>query len=310
MQVLVTGGAGFIGSHLVEALLSRGIAVRVLSREAAPINLQAVLHHPMLDIAVGDVMEGIDWEQATEGIHAVFHFQWGTLPRRSHQFLSRDLENTVLLGLQMLDGAVKSGVKQIIFPSSGGAVYGASHQETIPENHPQEPVSSYGITKLAFEKYLHLYQYEYGINYTVFRISNAFGPRQNLHRPQGVISHWLNQILQNGAIEVWGNGTVVRDYLYISDVIEGMLLGLEEPAQNKVYNLGSGSGVSLNQIIERMRSVLGLAFDVTYKNQYHSDVPHNVLCIEKVQRELGWKPSVGMEEGLWYAFEHLKNRNG
>ncbi|MBK8877244.1 MAG: NAD-dependent epimerase/dehydratase family protein [Haliscomenobacter sp.] len=309
MHVLVTGGAGFIGSHLVEALLARGIAVRVLSREAAPNNLQAVLHHPMLDIAVGDVMEGIDWEQATEGAEAVFHCQWGTLPRRSHQFLSRDLENTLLLGLQMLDGAVKSGVKKIIFPSSGGTIYGATDEETLSEEHPQTPVSSYGLTKLTFEKYLHLYQYEYGIDYTVFRISNAYGPRQNLHRPQGVISHWLNQILQSGRIEVWGDGTVVRDYLYISDVIKGMLSALGENAQNQIYNLGSGIGISLNEIIERMQSVLGLKFDVTYKSQYHSDVPHNVLDIEKAKRELAWAPSVAMEEGLRNCFDYIKNRH-
>lgn len=308
MKILVTGGAGFIGSHLVEDLLLRGHTVRVLCRESDPENLKGVRFHPALELIEGDLVEGVDWKSILPGIQLVYHLQWGTLPRKSPKFLSRDLENTLIIGLNMLDACVEYGVQKVIFPSSGGAVYGLTTQDTIDETHPTFPISSYGLTKLVFEKYLHLYQFEYGLDYLIFRISNAYGPRQNLHRPQGVISHWLYHILRNGRVEVWGDGSVVRDYIYIGDVISGLLYGLDPNVKNEIFNLGSGVGFSLNDILEALRNALHLEFEVTYSHQYHSDVPRNVLHIGKITESLGWRPATGLEEGLLRCFEYLSQK--
>lgn len=306
MNILVTGGTGFIGAQLVEDLLKEEHNVTVIGKSARPENLTEVFNK--INYIQANIFTDIKLEEILKDIDIVYHLLWTSLPRQSFDTLLNDLHFNVSFGISLLQAAVNNKVKKVVFTSSGGTVYGITSSPIIKENHPLDPVSSYGVTKLAFEKYLQLFEREYGLQYTVFRVANAYGVKQDPYRRQGVISTWLQKILDNEIIEIWGDGNVVRDYIYVKDISSAMVKAINLK-DSVILNLGSGKGYSLNQILREMELLIGSKIPVIYKPQHKNDVPVNILDIEKAKNVLEWNPEVSIQNGIKLTYEFLKERN-
>lgn len=196
----------------------------------------------------------------------------------------------------------------MVFISSGGAIYGNTLSLPIYENCPTEPECSYGITKLTVEKYLAMFNHLHGLDYVVLRPSNPYGSRQNPNGIQGAISVFLGRIAQGKSLEIWGDGRVVRDYIFIDDLIAGIYKAASVNALSRVFNLGSGIGHSLNEIIEVIRKVTGREVKVAYQAKRSCDVPGIYLDICRAKQELSWVPSISLETGIektWRLVEKL-----
>jgi len=293
---LVLGGRGFIGSHLVDALLAQGHRVRCFYRPS-PDDAPAC-DNPALEYFEGDLTDEARVGQALEGIDVCFHLISTTLPQSSNADPAYDVRSNVLGTVSLLTQAVSQGVKRVVFVSSGGTVYGIPSVSPIPETHATDPVCSYGITKLAIEKYLGLFRHLHGLECTVLRIANPFGERQRMRSGQGAVAVFLGKVLRGEPIEVWGDGSVVRDYIYIGDVIDSLLAAMHYSGPEYVFNIGSGRGHSINEVLQAVENVTGRPATRHYLPGRAFDVPSNVLCIERAGQLLGWAPKVGFEDGL------------
>jgi len=200
----------------------------------------------------------------------------------------------------------KANVKKIIFPSSGGTVYGYPEPSSINEEHKTNPICSYGICKLMIEKYLYMFNNLYGLDYQILRISNPYGPYHNA-LSQGVINVFLSKIIKGETIEIWGDGSICRDYIYIDDVIDILEMMANKDIDAKILNIGSGEGTSLNNLIKIMKSITGANFNVEYKEGRKVDVPVNILDISKACKLLDWKPKISLEEGIEITWKSIKN---
>jgi UDP-glucose 4-epimerase len=305
MRCLILGGAGFIGSHIVDALVTREHKVRVFDRiNVDTRNLADVLPH--IDLIRGDFLNESDVSSALQGTELVVHLISTTLPKTSNDNPVYDVESNVVGTLKLLNLSRQIGVKKIVFLSSGGAIYGPSDACPISENTETNPICSYGITKLVIEKYLHLYNHLYDLDYVVLRAANAYGERQNLLSDQGVIITFLQKILLNEPISIWGDGSVVRDYIYISDLVSAILTAIERQTPSRIYNIGSGIPHSLNDLLNIMRAVPGRKSIVQYSSARKLDVPINFLDISRAKRELLWQPQVSIEEGITRTWAWLQ----
>lgn len=179
----------------------------------------------------------------------------------------------------------------------------------IPESHPTNPLCSYGITKLSIEKYLDLFNHLYGLNYTVLRIANPYGERQRLQASQGAVAVFLGKILRGEPIDIWGDGSIVRDYIYISDVIDALMASLKETEEH-IFNIGSGHGHSLNEILDVIERVTGRSSIRQYLPARSFDVPESVLSIEKARKILGWEPKIDFDTGVHKFTCWLKEHHG
>ena len=307
MNCLVLGGAGFIGSHLVEALVAHGHWVRVYDRlNVDKRNLAQVL--PDIEFVEGDFLDKSRISKVLDGIDIIYHLISTTIPGSSNKNPIYDIETNLTGTVQWLMAAKSTGVKKIIFASSGGTVYGIPLKTPIPETHPTNPVCSYGITKLAIEKYLYLFRNLYGLHYTVLRIANLYGERQNPHSGLGAITNFLWKAIKHEPITIWGDGSVVRDYVYVSDLVAALVRVLEDETPSRIYNIGRGMPVTLNEILDKIRCVTGLELSVNHTPGRKLDVPSNCLDASLARDDLDWAPKVNLEEGIERTFSWLKSR--
>jgi UDP-glucose 4-epimerase len=296
MRCIVIGGGGFIGSHLCEALLSVGHEVTVFDRADSP-NLGA-LKQKGVRLCVGDFFNPEDVQRSLQDQEVLFHLLSTTVPQTSVEDPARDVETNVVGTLRLLDAVRKTSIKKIFFPSSGGTVYGVPREIPIKEDHPTNPTSSYGIGKLIIEKYLNMYWTLYGLDYCVLRIANAYGERQRPTATQGVIPVFLDRGLRNQEITVWGDGTVMRDYVYASDISQAFIKALTYSGEMKVFNIGSGQGHSVNDVIHVMERVMGWPLKVKYTSGRSFDVPISVLDITRAKNYLNWAPTISLFDGI------------
>jgi UDP-glucose 4-epimerase len=306
LRALVLGGGGFIGSHLVTALLAQGASVRVLERPYRT-RMPSIPNHPMLEWQEGDFGNVQDIHRALDNVDVVFHLVSTTQPKSSNDDPSFDVESNLSATLRLLD-QLRGSKTRLIFASSGGTVYGTPLHTPIPETHPTEPTCSYGIVKLAIEKYLALYQLLHSLDYRVLRVANPYGPGQETNHAQGVVGTFLSRVVHDQPIEVWGDGSVVRDYLYISDTVSALLRAAEYRGTERVFNIGSGGGHSVREIIAAVEQVTGKKAQASYTAARKFDVPVSVLDITRASKELGWRPEVDLNEGLRLTHEHLKEQ--
>jgi UDP-glucose 4-epimerase len=291
---------------LTAALLQRGHFVRSFDRPrimAPPDD-----NHPAenLEFVEGDFTCEADVKQALLGCEVCFHLISTTLPKSSIADPVFDIETNLMGSLRLLDHAVRQGLRKIIFLSSGGTVYGLPLRLPISEDHPTNPTCSYGIIKLAIEKYLGLYHHLYGLDFCVLRLSNPFGERQRTKGSQGAVTVFLGKALRGEPIEIWGDGSVVRDYMHISDTVRAILLAMDYEGDTRVMNIGSGCGSSLNEVLDAISQVLGRQVDRTYIKARSFDVPANILAIDRARASLGWSPQVSFIDGLKRTAEWLR----
>jgi len=297
MKCLILGGGGFVGAHLCEALVAGGHAVTVFERP----RVQRVLP-PEIDSRLtwveGDFTNSRDLEAVVADSEVIFHLVSTTLPKNSNDNPIYDVESNLVGTLRLLDLVRAGPKKRIVFASSGGTVYGRPSVVPISEGHETDPICSYGIHKLAIEKYLNLYRALYGLDYVVLRLANPFGERQRHVAAQGVIPVFLHKAMQGESIEIWGDGGVVRDYVYIKDAIRAFVRAMDHAGQPRIFNVGSGRGLSLNDILDQAERLLGRPIERVYQPARKFDVPVNVLDISLARVHLGWRPQVSFEEGL------------
>jgi len=296
-RVVIFGGAGFIGSHLTEELLGHGWPVRVFDKSHGDWrNLAAV--QGQVERVEGDFVNRMDIRKALDGCRTVIHLVSATLPSSSNENPAYDVEANVIATLNLLEEARKGGVTRILFISSGGTVYGPAERLPIDEDHPTEPACSYGIAKLAIEKYLALYRRLHGLDSAVLRFSNPYGERQNPAAAQGAVAVFLGRVQRGEAIDLWGDGSAVRDYLYIRDGVRAFRQVLENPQASGVFNVGCGRGTSLLELIEAIRRVTGEAVRVNRLPGRPLDVPANVLDSTRLNHLTGWQAETDLEDGL------------
>jgi UDP-glucose 4-epimerase len=306
-KCLVLGGRGFIGTHLIDALLDLGYIVRCFDRPNIQPLHKSHLENSRFELREGDFVSEADIAGALEGCDICFHLAFTTLPKSSNTDPVFDIESNVVGTVRLLTQAVQSGLRKIVFVSSGGTVYGVPKRTPLFETDATDPVCSYGITKLAIEKYLHLFHVLHGLEYTVLRIANPFGEGQRVHASQGAVAVFLAKILQGQPIEIWGDGSVVRDYIYIRDVVDALLAALERTTDERVFNIASGQGRSLNELIDSIESVTGCTAKRCYLPSRQFDVPVNVLQITRAKELLGWSPKTSFETGLKNFADWLRN---
>jgi len=306
MKALVIGGNGFIGTALVDQLIGRGIKVRVFdrypSRYKEPVD--------GVEYMIGDFANQGEVHQAVAGTNWVFHLAYTTLPETSNVDPVYDVRSNVIDTIQLLQECVENGVDKFVFVSSGGTVYGVPQSVPIKEDHPNDPICSYGITKLTIEKYLALFHHTKKLEYSVARIANPYGERQNPDAKQGAIGVFLGCIARRQPITIYGDGEVVRDFIYIYDSADALIACADYvagPNAPRVFNVGSGQGYSLNQIVETIRKVVDVEVKVNHIPARNVDVKSNVLDIELARQLLKWEPKVDLETGVKKSWEWIKS---
>jgi UDP-glucose 4-epimerase len=304
-RVLVLGAGGFIGTNLCRALQGKVRRLRAFGRRQA----------------FPDAMHGIEWLQgdfsdpsrlaiAVSDVDVVYHLVTASTPASSNLDKAADLERNVLSTLHLMDACRASAVRKVVFVSSGGTVYGVPELLPTPETAPTDPIAAYGITKLIIEKYLQLYRYQHGIDYCVLRVSNPFGPYQSAEKNQGVIAAFLKNVLKEVPLEVWGDGRVERDYIYIDDVVDALVrVGAPIQGQHRVFNIGSGSSRSLLDIAKSLEKLVGRPLDVRLGTPRPVDVPRTLLDISLAHQELAWSPKISFEEGLKRTYSWMQSAN-
>jgi UDP-glucose 4-epimerase len=305
MKCTIIGGGGFIGSHLSEKLLELGHFVNVFDQPNA--RFLRVLEQSGARIFTGDFLKTDDFRQSISDCDIVYHLVSTTVPQTSNEDPVYDVQANILGTLRLLDAVRNSQVKKIVFASSGGTVYGIPKEIPINENHPTDPTSSYGITKLTIEKYLYLYSTLYGLNYCILRIANAYGERQPVKGTQGVIGAFINETLHNSEITVWGDGSIIRDYIYIGDIVSAFIKAGTYDGEPRVFNIGAGQGHSLNDIIDIIEQVIRRPLVLKLMPGRVFDIPVNVLDISRAKTHLNWQPTVGILEGISRTFEWMAN---
>jgi UDP-glucose 4-epimerase len=294
MRVCVVGGNGFIGSHLVDGLRQAKWKVIVLDRADERYRPR----RQDVEYVYGELGNRRLLTDILSRTDVVFHLAYTTVPQTSNDDPMLDVRTNILDSISLLEVCVKVNVPRVIFLSSGGTVYGIPRQLPISEDHPTDPICSYGITKLAIEKYLALFYHLHSIDYTVLRPANPYGERQNPLGLQGAIAVFLGRIARGLPIVIWGDGAVVRDYFYVGDLVEACLAVVSARSEERVFNIGSGHGVSLNQLIEAITRVVSVDFKILYTPARPFDVPELVLDVSRAEHSLGWFARTSLEEGL------------
>ena len=294
-RCLILGGAGFLGVNLVYSLLKRGkYHVRVYNRESSHLNRLSRLF-PELDVVVGDFVSERRFPSILEDTDIVFHLVSTTMP--SNRDIEKEFEENVLPTIRFLNACREKKIR-VIFFSSGGTVYGLPQYMPIDEKHRTDPVSGYGIHKLTIEKCIEYYGRTYGLEYRILRISNPYGVFQNPCSTQGVVAVFLGRVLMEKPIEVWGDGNIIRDYVNVSDVVAACIDVMEYAGKANIFNVSSGVGYSLFDVLDMIGKVTGRTPDVRYLPGRIQDVPINILDNSLLYRETGWKPCIDFKEGV------------
>lgn len=302
-SVALIGAGGFLGTNLARHLAPLVADVRCFGRRQAFPEALAGMHWitgDLADAAVDDAIAGCD---------TVIHLASTSTPATADRDIVADARDNLLASLQLFDRCVAAGVRRLVFISSGGTVYGIPTVTPTPETAATLPITAYGVAKLAIEKYLEIYRRRHGLDYRVLRVSNLYGPYQTAEKQQGVVAAFLDRALRGEALEIWGDGRVVRDYVYVADVAEAVAATLAYDGGQRVFNIGSGSGLSLVDVIAAIEVLLGHPVDRQFRPGRPVDVPVSVLDCGLARQELGWRAQTAFVEGLHLTADWIKNRN-
>ncbi len=303
-KILVTGGAGFIGSHVVDMFLENGFEVVILDDLSTGLesNLNPSAKFYKMDIRdprVRDVFE-------TERPDFVSHHAAQMDVRRSVAQPLFDADVNILGSINLIESAKEFGVKRFIYISTGGAVYGEPERVPCEETDAINPICQYGASKHTVEHYLFMYHVNYGMKYTVLRYPNVFGPRQDPHGEAGVVAIFTGRMLAGDSITIYGDGEQTRDFVYVSDCARANYLAATVDHQPGIYNIGWGSPTSVNQIFSALAEATGYTQPANYGPAKVGETRHIYLNASKAKRDLGWSATIGLEEGMRKTVEYFK----
>ncbi|MGQ9643709.1 MAG: NAD-dependent epimerase/dehydratase family protein [Ignavibacterium sp.] len=305
MKILVTGGAGFIASHITDAFVNEGHQVVVLDDLSSGFEKNI---NPKAKFVKGNICdkELVEKLFGEENFDLVNHHAAQMDVRRSVKDPAFDANTNIIGTINLLQNSIKYKVKKFMFASTGGAVYGEQSYFPADENHPTQPRSPYGISKLAVEKYLFFYNAEYGMNYTILRYANIYGPRQNPFGEAGVVAIFSTKLLKGEQPIINGSGEQTRDYVYVGDVVKANLLTLNDTA-NDIYNVGTGIETNVNQLFHKLNSIIKANKEEKHGPAAQGEQMRSVITSEKLFKKFGWKPSTILEDGLKLTVDFFKN---
>jgi len=306
-MILITGGSGFIGSSITDALLKADYEVKVIDNLSTGRieNLDNAINNKNFKFIKGDIRNFNAHD--LEDVEVIFHEAAQIDVRKSVSDPGYDLDVNVAGTINILENMRKSDVKKIIYASSGGAIYGNPGYLPCNEKHPTDPISPYGASKLAAEKYIRIYHETYGIDYVNLRYANVYGPRQDPLGEAGVIAIFLNRVLDNKKPVIFGNGKQTRDYVHVYDVVEANLLAINK-LNNDNFNVGTGIETSVKELIEIISELLNKDVKAEYAEERKGEVQRIALDVSKI-KNFGFKPGYDLREGMRNVLEWM-NANG
>ena len=316
MNSTLIGGCGFIGTNLAAALAARRDSrvggeqdvITVVDRKEEYFQHILKMRLPGVRFLEGDFRPDTDFDRQVKGADVVYHLACTTIPGTSNQNIPEELEANVIPTARLLDACVRQHVGRVVFLSSGGAVYGKKGACPVREDMVTYPISSYGIQKVTIEKLLYLYRYQEGLDYRVIRLANPYGPYQRPNGRLGVVTTFIYRALTDHHLEVYGDGSVVRDFLYIDDAVRGILNIVDGESDLRVFNLGSGHGTSVAEVIEAVRRTVYPDLTLDYIAGRPTDVPANYLDISRYESIYGCLHPISLEEGIRRTASFLESR--
>jgi UDP-glucose 4-epimerase len=303
MNVLVTGGAGFIGSNLADALLESGHNVTIIDNLSTGrrrnLPFKAQFHE--IDI----VSPTVDMIFEKGKFQIMFHLAAQMDVRKSVADPGFDAETNIMGGINLLQAAVKHKVRKVIFSSTGGAIYGEQEEFPATENHAANPVSPYGVTKLAFEKYLFFYNFQHGLSYVSLRYANVYGPRQNSEGEAGVVAIFCKKFLSGEKAIINGDGLQTRDFVFVDDVVQANLLAMNFES-SMAFNVGTGIETDINTIFEKIKTCAGSKQERINLAPKPGEQRRSCISCDKIKRYMGWSPSVNLDQGIERTVAYFK----
>jgi UDP-glucose 4-epimerase len=306
MNVLILGAAGFIGTNLVKKLKDR-YKITAYDRNKPALERLYKLANGKINIKVGNLLYSSDLNDILQGQDIIYHLISTTVPATSNKNISQELCDNVEAMAKFLDICIAHKVEKIVFLSSGGTVYGVQNSFPIREGAGEYPISSYGTQKLMNEKLIYLYHHIYGLDYRIIRLSNPYGPYQNPNGVQGVVTKTIYKALKGENIDVFGNGSVVRDYIYIDDAIDAIIKIAEGNIKEPLFNVGCGRGTSLTELFQLIEKNLGIPLRLSYLPNREVDVPVNYLDIGRYESYFGEMNRTGWEDGIRKTAAYLQD---
>jgi len=301
MKLVLTGGSGLIGGAVLRKLAGQAVSVRALVSHGTSADIvEASFAGAEVLPLTGDVDEFFN------GCDVFLHAGWSTVPSTAEEDPIGDLHANVEGSLRLITAAARARVSRIVFLSSGGTVYGQPVRSPITEDHRTVPVGSYGAAKLCVEKYLKVIAHASGMEHIVLRPGNVYGRSAAHQRPQGVVEHWLACALRKQPLVAWNDLAMVRDYLYIDDVVDAIIASFTARTSSMVFNLGTGVGTSLEQLAHLINEVTGQENEVVRRGVGVSLITTNVLDVSRARAELGYEPRVQLKDGLAATWRKLQ----
>ncbi|MDW3698671.1 NAD-dependent epimerase/dehydratase family protein [Enterococcus faecium] len=308
MRIAILGAAGFIGTNLTFNILSqyKNVKLTLFDRNKKKFQKE-ILEHDNVEVIEFDFDYNGKFDSIVENQDVVFHLISTTVPTTSNQHISDELMNNVVTTSKLLESCIKAKVKRVIFLSSGGTVYGTDCICPIKEEDNTNPITAYGIQKLTIEKLLHLYKSMYKLDYKVIRLANPYGPYQIPNGVLGAVTTFTQKAINGENIILYGDGSVIRDFIYIDDAIKGIVNIAFDDSDEHIFNLGSGEGTSIKELIQKINEALDLKLNITYKPKRNVDVPVNYLDVSKYENLYGKAQSISLVEGIIKTANYLEN---
>jgi len=300
LKILVIGGNGFIGSHLVDKLKNE-YQITVFDRSPN----QFVEEFQGVEYVYGDFNNTTLLSSALDNKDIVYHLLSTTVPFTADLNSIYDIKSNLIATVKLLDMIVDKGIKRFIYASSGGTVYGTAQYLPIDEKHPCHPVGSYGIIKNTIEQYIQMYAHKNNFSYLIARPSNPYGPRQNYSKNQGVIAKLMYNSIIKERFAIWGDGSAVRDYIYIDDLIDFLEIASLSNVSG-IFNVGSGEGLSLNQIITSLSNIIEQMPEIVYSEKKTNFVEKIILDITQASDKFDWYPKISFKEGLRLHYKWMQ----
>jgi UDP-glucose 4-epimerase len=301
MRVAIIGGGGFLGTNLALRLEPLVGELRCFGRRQ---RFPEIFRE--ISWTEGDIADSSHLDSVLSGCHAIVHLASTSTPSTADRDIEGDAATNVLASLRLFERCIAHGVERVIFLSSGGTVYGIPNEVPTPESSSTNPITAYGVAKLAIEKYLEVFRWQRGLDFRALRVANVYGPYQTADKQQGVIGAFLAKALRNEPLDIWGDGSVVRDYIYIDDVIDAIVEAIVHSGQSRIFNIGSGHGLSINDVVSRIEMLVGRRLKPTYRPSRPADVPISILDCGLAYKELQWHARTRFDDGLRVAAEWIK----
>jgi len=307
-NILILGADGFLGSNLAKSLAKDGkCKIRAFDLFKDGTNRNLVGLEKKLEIFPGNFLNRADLKKALKGMDYVFHYISLTTPGSSMNDPLIDIDTNIRGTIVLLEECAKAKIKRIIFPSSGGAIYGNQEKEKLSETDPQNPISPYAISKLAIEKYLEYFRLNRGLDYLILRYSNPYGPGQNVVGSQGIIPIFLNLVKQGKTITIFGDGKNMRDYIFIGDAIEATKkITFKPKTRYRIYNIGKGEGTTISEVVDAIRKATGKKINIKKTPARSVDVRRVVLDTRRINKERAYSSKISLENGIEKTWEWVR----